>query len=170
MKDIYEYRLNIFINDEEYKEYRRRIVLNMGKLTEEELLVWNKYERERTNQFHEIYEKWHNTKKEYTNFGISVDGSYGYLYSYLGSCGIRIDTEVVHDCDKFNTDDIVASDYFLLYDEQDGEKTLVDGSHYIYVTDVLQNGKIIVSSWGGKYSFDNSTANWTDKILLKESN
>ena len=167
MKDVYEFRLNNFTNDQEYKEKRKEIVKNMRTLTNKQLIEWNNYENERTTKFHELYTKWKKTPKEYYNFGIPTDASYGYLYVYLGKHGIVLNTEAICDAIRFSVDDIVASENFSLYDDKYFDEEKVDGQHYVYVSEITPNGKIIVSSWGNKYIFDNSEALWTDKVLLK---
>lgn len=43
------------------------------------------------------------------------------------------------------------------------------GSHYLYITDITDDGKIVVSSWGKKFYLDDSNALWSQKILLKKN-
>lgn len=167
MKDIYEFRMNNFINDPEYKEKRRNMVKNISTFTDEQLIEWDSYERDRTLKFKEIYAKWESTSKKYINFGISIDAAFGYLYAYLAMHGININSEVISDATKFDIDDIVASENFSLYDGEYFDEENVDGPHYVYVSEITPDGEIIVSSWGNKYFLDNSKSSWTDKVLLK---
>lgn len=41
------------------------------------------------------------------------------------------------------------------------------GLHYVYVTNVPQDGTIIVSSWGKKYIFDPTSATNISKVFVK---
>lgn len=160
-KDINKFRLDNFLNSD---EYLRKKPNNYFELTEKEQEEWDRVEQEGNQKFHELFNNWLNSSNSYYNFGISIDANFGYLYVFLAEHGIVIDSKVVYETKEYVVDDIIASDSFDLYNE---EETLSDvDSHYIYVTEV-DNKTITVSSWGRKYVFDNSNANLTKKILLK---
>jgi hypothetical protein len=42
------------------------------------------------------------------------------------------------------------------------------GSHYLYITNITDDGKIVVSSWGKKFYLDDSNALWSQKNIIKE--
>ena len=62
--------------------------------------------------------------------------------------------------------------YYRLNDENGEIYELQEqiDSHYVFVSEITDDGKIIVSSWGEKYVFENSKANWTSKTLIKINN
>ena len=41
--------------------------------------------------------------------------------------------------------------------------------HYVYISEIKDDGMILVSSWGNMYIFDNSDAIRTEKVVLKVS-
>ena len=84
----------------------------------------------------------------------------------------NIDVNVVLELNKkYQEGDIVEYNNFSLYKvDENGEVTLsIDHvlSHYIYVSGFTEDGKVIVSSWGNKYIFDDENSSWIYKLTLK---
>lgn len=75
---------------------------------------------------------------------------------------------------QYQEGDIVACNNFSLYKvDENGEVTLaIDHvlSHYIYVSGFTEDSKVIVSSWGNKYIFNDENSSWVYKLTLKYNN
>ena len=159
-KDMCEYRLNNYSNE---------VVLSkdIKDMTTSEFLNWNKLKKEREIEFKELYSKWKNSTNKEIECGIPLDAAFGYLYVYLANYGLVTNIEVIHDNDEYLVGDIIASEKFSL--QKDNSEPIKYGSHYVYVTEIGENGEIIVSSWGDKYIFDDETSLWKSRVLLKTS-
>lgn len=104
------------------------------------------------------------------NLSVPLDASFDYLYA-LQHFNLDFSSTLDFDPLNFDVDDIVASKYFMLYKEdENGEITYQKknlGAHYVYITGVTDDNRLIISSWGEKYIFDPQNAKLNVKILLK---
>ncbi len=85
--------------------------------------------------------------------------------------GIKVQFLLLDEPVKYNVGDIIACENFILYKEDyKGRKYGIMknvNSHYMYVVEIGPNGKVIVSSYGEKYIFDERDATWTSKMTIK---
>ena len=166
LKDYYMKKLSTLkkkLND--YKAEGRK---HFREWSAEEYFKWKEHETELLNAVDKYSEK---VKKVRNNvsFHLPLDKKFGYFKEFLEQYGIIINTSVKAYAKDFNIDDIVASGGTTLHqiDEDGNIIAEVDiASHYFYVTDITDDGKIIVSSWGNMYIFDNKDADWTSKVVL----
>ena len=105
------------------------------------------------------------------NFGLPCDRTFGYLVEFLRSYGINSNINCNYSVSKYNIGDIIACEGFSLY-QLNSEGNIVSqkddvGLHYVYITDILDDGTIFVSSWGKKYIFDPTNALDISKVLVK---
>ena len=164
LKDLYHFQIETYINSE---EYRRKKPNDFENWTEEERKQWKEFEEARTQKFHDLFEKWKNASNEFVNLGIPTDASFGYLYAFLKRYRLDSITEVEFD-NHYEENDIVASDGFNLYSEDENISSVNDvKSHYIYIVGTTEDGKLIVSSWGKKYIFDDQNASYTTRVQVK---
>ena len=165
-KDLYNYELNAYVVSE---DFLRKKPSNM---TEDELREWKEFDNNRMDKYYELYNRWQNATNEDINFGISLSATFGYLYNYLANFHLIVDVEML-DVNEYNVGDIIACERFDLYTEEEERKDFNEyskmGSHYLYVTDITDDGKVVVSSWGKKFYLDDSNALWSQKILLKKN-
>ncbi len=171
MKDFYAYQIDLYINSPEYK---KKLPDNFHELSSEEREEWMNFDKKREAKFHRLYEKWMNANNSYVNLGIELDSTFGNLSEYLSLYGIdNTKVRIEYNPSTYAIGDIVACKNFRLYKIDENNK-IYDGidnvdAHYVFVTNILDDGKIMVSSWGDQYIFDNSQATWTEKILIKKS-
>ncbi len=168
-KDILEYRLFQLIREDAPRLSKQ----DTSNWTDEDWDNWKKEEKAREEKIAYLSEKYKRAKNKYTNFGIEVNGTYGYLYIFLANHGVPINTSVKFGNKDHQVDDIIATGNFTLYpinqDGEVGEAKKEFGDHYMYITDIEEDGDIIVSSWGDMYLLDNSNASWTDSVVLQPS-
>ena len=169
LKDFYFNQLQDYLKSE---ECRRILPDDFERWTKDQWNEWDKFTDARDKKIHRLNEKWINAKNIHLDFGILLDASFGYLYQYLMSYGVNFSQcTCIDEPNTFSMDDIIACDNFMLYkvDKNNEKYDVNDGikSHYVYVTKITKDNKIIVSSWGQKYIFDNQDANWTSKVLIK---
>ena len=167
LKDFYSEKIRIFLNN---PENNKKLPDNLSDFTEEDWDNWHKYEEEREKKYKELYDKWVNAKNIYKNFGVSIDPNFADIKKFLQM--YNMDVKVVLNSNKqYQEGDIVACNNFSLYKvDENGEVTLaIDHvlSHYIYVSGFTEDGKVIVSSWGNKYIYDDENSSWVYKLTLK---
>ena len=165
-KDLWEFRLFKLLR-EDSPRLSRQDVKNM---TDEEWDQWKAEEKAREAKVDYLSEKYKNAKNVYTNFGIKTDAAFGYLYIFLANHGIQINTSMRYGNKKSQEDDIIATNKFVLYQVNPsgsiGSPKEEKGEHYMYVTEVEDDGDVFVSSWGNMYLLDNSNATWTESVVI----
>lgn len=164
LKDLYNFQLQELINSSEYK---RKLPDDFTNWTKEQWDDWHRFDEERNRKFHSLYDKWTHAENNYVEVAIPLTASFGYFYAFLQQYGISSNITYKEIVTNFSVDDIVASDNFKLYKIEEEDVLENVRSHYIYIVGVTEDNKTIVSSWGERYVFDNSHANWTEKILIK---
>ncbi len=87
-----------------------------------------------------------------------LDKDYGYIEEYLKQFGIRVSCTLVEGTKNVAVNDIIAAkDYFLTEVGYTGLATYDyqgPGYHAMIVSDITPDGKIIISSWGYMYEYD----------------
>lgn len=158
LREYNEYKLFSFIESDNPK---KQIGKKRQDWTLEDEELYDKLSAERDAKVKELSEKYKKSPKKsdvYKNLGVTLDGSFGYLYILLANHGINLDIECDFDAKKFKPDDIVACDNSImnqLFSNGEMGDPQNIGLHYVYVVDI-DNGKVIVSSWGNKYLLDYS--------------
>lgn len=172
-KEIYLWELEEYANSDEYRQKKPKDFYNW---TDEEMDNWHKFDEQRKAKWKYLYDRWKNAE-EIKDFelGVPLDVMFGNVPYFLKRYNINTATTFYEETDGlYDVDDIVASDKFNLYKTEESASNMMINtnvnSHYIYVTDVTDDGKVIVSSWGNKYIFDDSNAEWSSKILIKSLN
>lgn len=168
LKDFYNEKIKILQNS---PDYCRKLPDDFNKLSQEELELYKEKIKKSEEAFREIYNKWLNAKNKFKEFGLPVESNMGDYSGFLKTYGIMADTiscPAKHSSIK--CDDIVASNGFDLYQEsENGERiNVIEGmdSHYVYVTDITDDGRILVSSSGSEYYFDDTNAAWTYRVHI----
>lgn len=81
----------------------------------------------------------------------------GHIKEFLDSYGIETTIDIKYTDENIKNGDIIGSSNFILYKEdENGKKYIIRDdvkNHGVYVVSI-ENGKIIVSSWGEKYIYD----------------
>ncbi len=168
-KDFYEFKLYHYI--EKNRSQRKLSSKDVRNWTDEEWEEYRKKDKEIENHIKKLSDKYNNAKTIDYYFGIETNASYGYLYLYLRNYGVKINASIKNGLGKPKEDEIIASDDFALY-KTDGyghisKEEYVDNEHYIYVTEIDNNGSIYVSSWGEMYLFDSTGSKGTHKVILQ---
>ena len=139
--------------------------------TEEE---WTKERRkvaEKKKRLEELEKKRDNISYKKGNFGIEVIYYYNYLSKFLKQYGISISkTTAKGGIKNVKPDEILASKDLILYHLNDSgtvENKMDYDNHYVYVTEILEDGTIIVSSWGDKYIYEPPKNSRVTRIILK---
>ena len=169
-KTVNEFKLYKYIKDNPGISLGKSDIAN---LTEEEWANARAHEEERNATIHELSEKLANSENKYFNFGIPMDGAFGYLYLFLSIHGVTISSSFESGFNNPKEDQIIGSGGFTitkLYASGNEGDSSSYGDHYMYISEILGDGTIIISSWGNMYKYDNSTAEWTDRIVLKRTN
>ncbi len=160
-----------FINSSEYVERN----ISNKRLSMQELQEIMKKKNELENEERHLYNKWQNAKDKYKDgdFSLPLTTTLGHVKEFLKKYGIKCQVNLqMKSNGKYNIGDIIFSDGFTLYKENNGKKySTIENieSHSLYVAEIDEEGRIIVSSWGSRYIFDNSKAKWTSKLVLKLS-
>ena len=163
-KDFYSNKINNYINSDENK---KKISDDFDSWTDSEWEKWNQFDKERKEKFKKLYDIWNTASSDYINMGVPLDASFGCFYAFLSEHGINIDSSYSNFVEIYDIGDIIASENFTLKDINSDNIYENPSSHYLYITGLTNDGKIIVSSWGKKYIFDDTNANWTAKVKLK---
>ena len=168
MIKVYQYKLDEYEN----KKKENRMKFNdFKKMTSEEYHKWEK----KNSSYKKIIKKYKEKIKQIPlndrGYGIPLNTTFGNLVKYLKQYGINIKCQLIKDSKKAKIDDIIASEDYSLSEERlygieeyDYSNT---GPHYMYITGITDDGKIIVSSWGDMYTFDDQEAKWTTRINIK---
>ena len=163
--------------DFKLKEYSNN---NISKLNREEIANWteldwnNWYDKahEIEKKKEELRNKISSTKPVDVNLGITIEPKFGNIKSFLANYGVNINTKLKYSLGTPAVDEIIASDDFTLY-EVDKNGSIHGGKnidlHYVYISEINDDGNIIVSSWGKMYIFDDKNSESTQKIILKLS-
>ena len=151
----YVYRaLEKDLNEYDLTEYKKELLEEHSSLNEE---YWNKWK--------ELREKWENSENLDVCFGVILDNVFGYISPFLKEHNIKEKTKFYRNSKReYNVDDIVASENFTLCNEYFSGRGI--NPHYMYVTDVLEDGQVVVSSCGDKYFLDESESTWSSKLVL----
>ena len=167
-RSFYDYKRKS-LSKSKIRYSRREIAL----WTEEQWNEFREIEKERKIKLDEYNELFNNSEDFYYNFGIEEDSSFGYLYMYLRNYGVNISSSFKYGLGIPQVDNIVSSDDYILYTiNNDGSMAFgknVDEAHYIYISEITEDGLIIVSSWGEMYYFDNTSPSKTKKIILRKN-
>ena len=168
LRDFYNYQLETYTQSE---EYNRKMPDDFVSWSNEEWDEWHQFEEEKEQKFQQLFEKWKNAENQPVNLGIRLDSAFGYFSSYLETFGLSVDTTCLDYFEGYYEDDILASQNFDLYKIDSHGKMLEKYDdldwHYVYISDILDNGTVVVSSWGNAYYFDNHDSTWTSKIYVK---
>lgn len=166
-KDFLEFQLNQYKKQNQIKNPSSE-----ENWTQDDWNNWYAKGREINKTIDEMQEKINKAENLEINLGIDTNANFGDIYAFLKSHGILISASNINGLGTPSIDDIVASDNFDLYEtDEDGCIKKVDtiDLHYIYITEIKEDGTILVSSWGNMYIFDYSDAKDTQKIVLKLS-
>ena len=107
---------------------------------------------------------------DYT-YGIVPDEKFGYLKKFLAQYGVKLKVTVNYESRTFKVNDIVGSENATLYN-LNGVGYLAStlegvGAHYVYVTDITEDGKIVVSTWGKLFILDVKDVTSVERVVLK---
>ncbi len=175
------YIVNLLMNDdetqkiEELKEitgYSEFLPENYRFLNKEEKRKWFEESVEKKDEYDRLYEEWKNSNKdEEISLGVPCDPTFGYLKDYLKKYNINCNIKCNSYVHNYSVGDIVACSGFDLY-QLDSNSNIIASKydinlHYVYVTEVTQDGTIIVSSWGNKYILDIEGVKNIQKVLVK---
>ena len=119
-----------------------------------------------------LYNNWQNAKNRNYEFGLELSDTLGNVQAFMRQYGINLEVIFQYSSNgRYKVGDIIASEGFSLYkEEQNGNKYAINdnvNSHYVYVVDILENDKVIVSSWDDRYVFDDKEALWLSKLVLR---
>ncbi len=120
-------------------------------MTKEEKITWFEENGRKKHEYNKLYNDWlKNRNIEIISFGIPCDQIFGYLKEYLHNYGITSNINCSYYVNKYNVGDIIACSGFVLYqlDNNGNIITTMDdvSMHYVYITEIRNDGKIIVSS------------------------
>ena len=167
-KDYYSYKLQLFQSN---PDFQKKLPKDFHKYTKSDWDNWNKYTEERNNQFKILYNKWLEAENVYKNFGLPIEIELGDIKGFLKQYNIDINVDIKRTKKFFSINDILACHNFTLYKRNENGDIIdtIDhvSSHYVYISDITEDGKIIVSSWGKEYLFDNEESSWTYRLTLK---
>ena len=147
-------------------------VPNREIATEEDWQEWFRKGREKENKLKELEKKATSAETVDIYFGVEATEAFGNIIGFLADRGVKITTDLEYTLGKPNVDEIIASDKFTLYHTNDHGNVFNSDKidlHYVYITDIKDDGTIIVSSWGEMFIFDGTNAEGTKKIILKMS-
>ncbi len=130
---------------------------------------WEKWNNSyKDNKWDELYNKWKNSENKEMNIAIQFTKSFGYLYAFLDQYNIAQTIDFYNITDGvYNTGDIVSSTGYRLYQENGNVVYENDEAHCVYVTDVTSDGRVVVSSWGEPYYFEDKNASNVSKLSLE---
>lgn len=168
-KDFCNEQLRLFTIS---SDYIQKLPNNYSNFSEEEKDEYRKKMRIRDEKFKELYVNWLNTKNDDTVFGLYLEKFVKVITGFLKKYNIEVCVFSRNSYMRnFERDDIIACEFYSLYKyDENGEKVFVlkNGSlHYMYISDVTENGEIIVSTWGNKYYLDVSEVSINCKIKTK---
>lgn len=168
LRKFYQTLIEKYSKESKYIQVEGREFLNW---TEEE---WTKERRkvaEKKKRLEELEKKRDNISYKKGNFGIEVIYYYNYLSKFLKQYGISISkTTAKGGIKNVKPDEILASKDLILYHLNDSgtvENKMDYDNHYVYVTEILEDGTIIVSSWGDKYIYEPPKNSRVTRIILK---
>lgn len=146
------------------EEYRNRPLLNHNLTMDEVQEIIRIRDKER-----ELYQKSEKAIDESKTLGIPVDIRFGHIVEFLKTHGIQSKLVLQKNNLQLEQGDILASEKFTLYKEEDGEKYSISSDIEPHCVSVVSTdgGQTIVSSWGEKYVFDDQGADWTVEVDLK---
>ena len=163
-RSIARCELDNFVLSDEYKMDRNK----WKTLEGDEQLEYIYKIQEIDEKYYELLDKWQNAKNEDVNIALPL-ANLGHIKEYLESYGIEVNINIQDGDEYIKPGDIVASSNFILYKENEyGKKYTVKdniNNHGVYVV-AIEDGKIIVSSWGEKYFYDGKDAEETYVISI----
>ena len=172
MRQVYEWKINDL---KENQALIRPKYAEFKKWTKEQYDEWRAKDDDFDARIAEVEGKLKSLpveeENETTYFGLPLD--FNIFSEYLAQYGINVKSTLSDGTDNVEADNILASeDYSLFHHGNDGyEYDYTDtGSHYLYVVGVTDDGKIIVSSWGDMYIFNDENAAYTKKLQIESTN
>lgn len=142
---------------------------------------WKKLDGEEQKQYvfkiNEVNTKYYDLKEKYDKaknipyeVSFNLKQSLKPIQNFFAGYGITLElkTMEIKNINSIHPGDIICSDNFDLYKEDHGEKYSEKNDlqpHAVYVVSV-ENGKIIVSSWGERFIFDDTDIEWIKKIVV----
>ena len=167
LKQFYQLLIEKYSKESKYIYVENREFLNW---TEEEWAKARHKLAEKKERLKELEKKRDNTPYKKGNFGIEVIYYYNYLSKFLKQYGITISKSTDNGIKNVKPDDILASSDLILY-HLNGSGTVENkmdyDNHYVYVTEILEDGTIIVSSWGDKYIYEPPKSSRVTRIIIK---
>ncbi len=152
---------------ESHKKTEEKLSANWSKKQKDK---WKAEEKDLNKEIDKYTKELNELREELPGFAIPVDKSFGAFNEFLSQFGIQIKSSLKQYAKKFKVGDIVATGGTdLLRLDKDGnviEKVNIS-SHYIYVTEITKDGKIIVSSWGNRFQYNNKDADWASIISIQ---
>ncbi len=146
-------------------EYKERPKINHNLTMEEVELI-----RKVNDKYHELNDRYKKATDTEVDISLPLNPNLGNLKKFLDEHGIDASISLVTNINGgYKSGDIIASEKFSIQKEKDGEVyAQYDdvGAHYMYVVEATGE-KIIVSSWGEKYIFDDNNAEWIDRFDIK---
>lgn len=102
-------------------------------------------------------------------YGIPLIPSFGNLDKFLKQYGIKIKTSIENDSKSPNINDIIACENYELT-EYGFKYSYEEAPHYMYIVDILEDNKMVVSSWGRKYILTNEKDFLNTRVKIKTLN
>ena len=168
LRKFYQALIEKYSKESKYIQVEGREFLNW---TEEEWAKERRKVAEKKKRLEELEKKRNNTPSEKVNFGIEIIYYSNYLSKFLKQYGITVNkTSPNGGIKNVKPDEILASSDLILYhlNGSDTVETKMDyDNHYVYVTEILEDGTIIVSSWGDKYIYEPPKNSRVTRIILK---
>ena len=168
LRKFYQALIEKYSKESKYIQVEGREFLNW---TEEEWAKERRKVAEKKKRLEELEKKRNNTPSEKVNFGIEIIYYSNYLSKFLKQYGITVNkTSPNGGIKNVKPDEILASSDLILY-HLNGSDTVENkmdyDNHYVYVTEILEDGTIIVSSWGDKYIYEPPKNSRVTRIILK---
>lgn len=168
LRKVYQYKIDEYTSKK--KDHRKKFD-EFKKMTTEEYHKWKKTNSTYKNNIKKYQEKIKKIPDINRGYGLPLEITLGNLVKYLKQYGINIKVTLTNNSHNSKIDEIIASENYTLYEESFYGLEKYDyrdtGPHYLYITNITNDGKIIVSSWGDMYIFDNKKSLWTTKVNIK---
>ena len=169
IKHLYEIKLEKYVQNRDSKYSTK----NIENWSEKEYQKYLEYEEERKNTINE-YQKIINSvpRINYNDFAVNPFGAFGDINFFLSEYGIVLNIYKDNETTEPQPDEILVAKNFKMYHvDIDGNIDYETKSkyHYVYVSEITDDGLIIVSSYGNMYIYDINSTTYTDGIILKLS-
>ena len=181
-RKVYEYKISEYENKiEDVKDLQSKLRKHY------KTKYYGEWSIEIVNQFKEENEEYEKQIEEYNNkidlfnkrlkkipykdrrFSIPLGNTFGDLVGFLRKYGIKIKGIVQKGIKNAKPGDIIACDGYKLSERLDEYDFNSTGSHYMYITDIKEDGKVIVSSWGRKFALNNEDDLLNTRVRLKKT-